>query len=331
VPSSWTSAPLWVDARTLAATMTVGAAAQHLGEALAAGLDPEGDGQRTRLAAPAGELLLMPSAVGGAVGVKVLTVRSSSQEHAQPVIQGVYALFDGESLQPTALLDGAALTELRTPATSVVALRSLAPPAVNRVALLGTGLQARAHARACADLFPGARLEVLGRRPERVDALVLELVERGADARPGQVEALPAADVVVCATGAATPLFAGHLVADHACVVAIGSHHPDRREVDSALMARSTVVVESRTSALREAGDVVIPVDEGVLDPDDLVPLSSLLTGGAAPDLGRPRLFKGTGMPWQDLVVARAVVDELTARSPDEEVPRPPVPSHPRA
>ena len=94
-------------------------------------------------------------------------------------------------------------------------------------------------------------------------------------------------------------------MADHACVVAIGSHEPAARETDDALAARATVVVESRDAALREAGDVVGAVEAGVLDPDGLVTLRELVAGAELP--AGPRLFKSTGMAWEDAVVAAAV------------------------
>jgi ornithine cyclodeaminase len=89
--------------------------------------------------------------------------------------------------------------------------------------------------------------------------------------------------------------------------VAIGSHEPDAREVDERLAARATVVVESRASALREAGDVIQAIEAGALAADALVPLAALVRRDARPAPGRPRLFKSTGMAWEDLVVAAAV------------------------
>ena len=94
---------------------------------------------------------------------------------------------------------------------------------------------------------------------------------------------------------------------DDATVVAIGSHEPGAREVDEPLVARATVVVESRASALREAGDVIAAIDAGALGAGDLHGLAELVRGEVAPAAGRPRLFKSTGMAWEDLVLARAV------------------------
>ena len=122
--------------------------------------------------------------------------------------------------------------------------------------------------------------------------------------------ALAAADVVVCATSAGGPLFDSALLRDDVVVAAVGSHQPDRRELDAALLARATVVVEDRATALREAGDVVMAIAEGALGSDDLVDLAALLAEGATPPEGAV-VFKGTGMAWQDLVVAAAVHDRL--------------------
>jgi ornithine cyclodeaminase len=130
----------------------------------------------------------------------------------------------------------------------------------------------------------------------------VELLGRDAADRDALVAA---ADVICCCTTAREPLFDGGLVAEHACVVAIGSHEPAARETDDALASRATVVVESRDSALREAGDVVGAVEAGALDPGELVTLRELVVGTELPP--GPRLFKSTGMAWEDTVVAAAV------------------------
>jgi ornithine cyclodeaminase/alanine dehydrogenase-like protein (mu-crystallin family) len=124
------------------------------------------------------------------------------------------------------------------------------------------------------------------------------------DGRVGSVADIGGADVVVCATTARTPLFDGATLPPAATVVAVGSHEPDAREVDDTTVAASTVVVETRSAALREAGDVVQAVAAGVLDPSTLVCLADVVRGTAAVEPGRPRLFKSVGMAWEDLVIA---------------------------
>lgn len=262
--------------------LSVGEAADALEAALAGGLDPDAGPPRSALPVGEGELLVMPAAAGGYAAVKLVTVGPH-----EPRIQGVCVLFDAGTLAPIALLDGIALTNVRTAAVSALAVRRLAAPDASRLLVFGRGPQARAHADAVATVRPIAEVELLGRDAADRDALVA------------------AADVICCCTTAREPLFDGGLVAEHACVVAIGSHEPAARETDDALASRATVVVESRDSALREAGDVVGAVEAGALDPHELVTLRELVAGAELPP--GPRLFKSTGMAWEDAVVAAAV------------------------
>jgi ornithine cyclodeaminase/alanine dehydrogenase-like protein (mu-crystallin family) len=281
------------------------------------GLDPERDGRRTRLATGAGELLLMPSTNARYTGAKLVTVAPGNPAAGLPLISGVYVLFDGPTLRPVAVLDGSALTALRTPATSALAVRHLVAPGSARLALFGTGVQAEGHVRALAAVLDRQHVDVVGRTPEHVERLVARIRATGLSASAATpADAIPHADVVARTTSATEPLFDGARLADHALVVAIGNHSPTVREVDATTVLRSWVVVESVTSALREAGEVVLPVAEGALRAQDLTPLADAVRGTAAVPLDRPRLFTGTGMPWQDLATAGAVLDAARALSP---------------
>jgi ornithine cyclodeaminase/alanine dehydrogenase-like protein (mu-crystallin family) len=261
----------FVDADAVA-RLGAAAAADALEAALRGGLDPEADPPRSALRAGDGELLVMPSATATHAAVKLVTVGG------EPRIQGVCVVFDAATLAPVALVDGVALTTLRTAAVSLVAARRLAPPGASRLVVLGRGPQARAHAGAL-----GLEATFLGRGDDR--APVAE------------------ADVVVCATTAREPLFEGALVRDEALVIAVGSHEPGARELDEQLMRHAAVVVESRASALREAGDVL----QAGLGAGDLTTLAELVAGAPLPP-GRPRVFKSTGMSWEDAVVAGALL-----------------------
>lgn len=114
-------------ADALAGLLTPAAAADALAAALHGGLDPEAGPQRTAVPVPGGELLLMPAAAGAYAGVKIAGVAPGNTARGLPRITGSYLLLDGPTLRPPALLDGAALTALRTPAVSALALRYLAP------------------------------------------------------------------------------------------------------------------------------------------------------------------------------------------------------------
>ncbi|MGH2781958.1 MAG: ornithine cyclodeaminase family protein [Thermoleophilaceae bacterium] len=274
----------FVSAEDVRARLDPAAAADALEAALEAGLDPEAEQPREQVALERGQLLVMPSAVGAHAAVKLVTIGGD------PRIQGVCVVFDAATLAPTAVVDGIALTNLRTAAVSALAVRHLAAPDARRLLVLGRGPQAHAHVEAMRAVRPIERVDMLGRERGDVSSLVAS------------------ADIVCCCTTAREPLFDGLLVADHATVVAIGSHEPGSRETDDALAVRATVVVESRAAALREAGDVIGAIAAGGVDEQELVTLADLVRGDAIADPARPRLFKSTGMAWEDAVVAGALV-----------------------
>ncbi|MGC0418107.1 ornithine cyclodeaminase family protein [Embleya sp. AB8] len=283
------------------------AAADAIERVLLDGLDPETVPARSIVPVPAGELLLMPAAGADHVGVKIAGVAPANPARGLPRITGTYLLLDGPTLRPLALLDGEALTSLRTPAVSAVAVRRLAVPDAAHLVLFGTGPQAYGHLDALLAARPLTRLTVVARRPEPAEALAAYARSLGLTATLGTPDAVVDADLVVCCTTARTPLFDGDLVPDRATVVAVGSHEPTAREVDTALVRRSAVYVEARTTAHREAGDLLIPLAEGAFaDRAAQTNLAELVRDKAAVPTDRPRFFKSVGMSWEDLAVAVA-------------------------
>jgi ornithine cyclodeaminase len=310
----------FLDADDVAALGYAGAVDAVLA-ALRSGLDPGLDVPRIPVDLVNGQFLLMPSQTPsevtsgvlpdgrGAAGVKVVTVAPGNPSRGLPRIQAVYLLFDADTLGLRAVLDGTALTTLRTPAVSVAAVLDRLPDRPLRLVVLGTGPQATGHAAAFAAVRRVHRTTYLARSPARTSLDAVQLGSSDAET------ALADADVVVCATSARDPLFDSSILRDDVIVVAVGSHEPDARELDESLLARATVVVEDVATALREAGDVVVAIDRGALAAGDLVTLRDHVAGtaetagatGRADTAVRPLVFKGVGMSWEDLVVAAAV------------------------
>jgi ornithine cyclodeaminase len=307
------------------AETSIRVAVDALEAALRDGLDPERETPRSRVATQAGELLVMPATRGGYTGCKLLTSTPDNARRGLPLIQGAFVLFEGPEQRPAALIDGTALTNLRTPAVSALAVRHLLPNPAGvplRLTVFGTGPQARAHVEAMLALYEISEVTLVGRDGPRRERLAARFDGRGVPVRvcdPGSCpEAVAEADLICCCTSASTPLFEGALVKTDAVVVAIGSHSPRSREVDDTLVARSRIVVESLASTRLEAGDIVIPLSAGVVGAEDLYPLRDVVTGRTRLPAGGPRLFKGTGMPWQDLVVGVEIYrTHLARRSPD--------------
>ncbi|AZA08670.1 ornithine cyclodeaminase family protein [Corynebacterium pseudopelargi] len=285
------------------ATISPARALSLLTSALKSGVEPAEDPARSITAVPAGQILSMPASIPGWAGAKIIGLAPGNTD--LPRIDGTYVLFDGQTLQLQAMIDGVALTNIRTPAVSALAAsKLLAPGAVDKLVVFGTGPQGVGHARALADLREVRECVLLGRDAQKAQAAVEELAQMGIQARVGEVSDIRDADVIVCATSAGSALFEAADVRDDVCVLAIGSHETDRREVPAELMGRSLVVVEDVTTALREAGDVVMAIEDGALAESELRTLKDLVLGEVEVDYTKPRVFKGTGMSWEDLAVA---------------------------
>jgi ornithine cyclodeaminase len=322
VPHPTPAQPRWVDATAVRRALSPDRARRLLRQALVDGLDPAVDPPRQALGTDAGQLLVMPSASRTAAGVKVLSVAPGNGARGLERIQAVYVLMDGETLTPSALLDGAAITSLRTPAVSAVAVDALSAPEVESVVIFGSGPQALGHAEALLAIRRPSSVTVVGRRRDAARATAQRLSGLGTGTHLGtraltaddhEVEqAVREAQVVVTATSSATPVLEDAWVTDGTCVVAIGSHEAHRRELPGRLLGRSLVVVEDVATARREAGDVILAAAQGHLAWGDVRDLRDVVLGRVERVTDRPTVFKSVGMAWQDLVVA-----EHAARSRD--------------
>jgi len=265
----------------------------------------------------AGQLLLMPAQSAERVGVKIAAVAPNNPKHGLDRIQGVYVLMDADTLVPVALLDGVALTNLRTPAVSAVATARLATPETEELVVFGAGPQAWGHVLAMQAVRPMLRrVRVVGRSPGRVEALLARIHALGLEAAAAGPEAVADADIICTCTSATEPLFDGALLPAHAQVVAVGSHLPNVREVDISTVRRAQVVVEERGAALREAGDLVLAMEDPAIDKDHIRADLRELVGGCELDPYALTLFKSVGMAWEDLAVAALAHERFRVRQP---------------
>ncbi|SMY03759.1 ornithine cyclodeaminase [Brevibacterium aurantiacum] len=301
-----------LDAEAVFAALTPSEAVASLREALAGDFDPADDIPRTISDISAGNMIFMPSEIGDWVGVKLAGVSVGNPERGLPRIMAQYLMYNSATLELRTVIDGAALTTLRTPAVSLAAIE----PALNRftqpvnVVIFGAGPQGTGHADTLADVLTVELADVtfVVRSPDQVTA---DVRDRGKvlQAQTAEVEAaLRAADIVVTATTSSEPLFSADLVKPGAVVMACGSHDPHSRELPAELFTSALVIVEDLSTVLRECGDVVLAISDGALNADSLVTMKQFSNGEVSADASQTVIFKGSGMSWEDLAVATKLV-----------------------
>ncbi len=266
-------------------------------------------------------LLLMPSALpeARALGTKLVTVYGSNRERGLPTLHAVYLLLDVETGAPLALMEGGFLTGIRTGAASALAARFLARPDSRRMACFGAGVQAGFQLRCLAAVLPLERVVVVGRTPERAqafaDAMAKELGVPVAPA-PSAREAVSQADLVTCATTSHTPVFDAKDLRPGTHVDAVGAFRPETREVDTETVKRARVVVDTYAGAQAEAGDLLIPIQEGAITWAHMAAeLAELVTGAKPGRTSRQEitLFKSVGFTLEDVATARLAYDRALA------------------
>lgn len=293
-----------INAEEVAQRVSMLDAARALQEALQT-FDPADALQRRIDHVAHGQLLLMPAEVGRYAGQKFATVAPSNPERGLERIQAVYILLDAETLSPVALMDGTELTSIRTPAVSASIIDYLAVPDAREMVVFGTGPQGVRHVEAMLAVRSELeRISIVGRDQAKAQAAADAASAYGVPVTVGTGSEVATADIIVTATTAGAPLFDDSLITGAPAIAAMGSHEADRRELPGALVARSQTFIESVEVALRECGDVAMPIEEGLITVDDLVPMIDLARGTVEPDFSRPRVVKTAGMGWQDLVVA---------------------------
>ena len=255
---------------------------------------------------------LMPaySSAIKAAGAKLITVFPGNHGTALDSHQGAVLLFDGSDGRLLAMMDAASITAIRTAAVSAVATKLLATAHAKTLAILGSGVQARTHVAAMLAVRPFSTVRVWSRSADRARALVDSLGgDAGASMRVAATaqDAVSGADVICTVTASREPVLRGAWLSPGAHVNAVGASIPAARELDSDAVRRGRVFVDRRESALAEAGDILIPLREGVIADNHIVAeIGAILTGSAEGrrDAKEITLFKSLGLAIEDLVCA---------------------------
>jgi ornithine cyclodeaminase/alanine dehydrogenase-like protein (mu-crystallin family) len=224
-------------------------------------------------------------------------------------------LADAETGTPLAILDGSALTALRTGAVSGVASDVLARPAASTAAIFGAGIQARAQLEAIAAVRPLREARVYDSDAGAAAAFARDMAAKLAIdvlAVPEAGAALKGADIVCTATTSRSPLFEDRDVAGGTHINAVGVHQPERAEIPPETVRRSRVIVDQREAALEEAGDLLQPLAAGLIGREKLeTELGDILLGRIPGRVSTDEitLFKSVGLAVQDLYAASRAYD----------------------
>lgn len=273
-----------------------------------------------RASGAASTLLLMPAwtdfrvagVVDGHIGVKVVTVSPDNNALGKPAVAGLYLLLDGRTGEPQAMIDGPRLTQWRTACASALAATYLAREDASRLLVVGAGALAPFLARAHAAVRPIESVAVWNRTPANAEKVAEGLRADGivAEAVGDLDAAVGLADIVSCATISSEPLISGRSLRPGTHLDLVGGFTPAMREADDEAIRRARVYVDTRAGATSEAGDIVQPLNSGVLAADGIVAdLHELARGrkSGRGSAGEITLFKSVGAALEDLAAGIAV------------------------
>ena len=269
-----------------------------------------------------GATLVMPAAAETGdpplLVVKVVSVFPENARHGMRAIHGTLIAIDADTGVPQALMDGGSLTAIRTAATCGLATDFLARPDSSVLAVFGSGVHARTQVQAMRAVRSISEVRIFNPNAGSARAMADELAASAAPsiavrAVSSPAEALDSADVACMATTSRVPVFDDSDLPDGIHLNAIGSFKPGEREVPGATVNRARIVVDDRAAALEEAGDLLIPISEGLIGPSHIhCDLGSLVLGRsegrAASD--QVTFFKSVGLAAQDVAAAQAVLSE---------------------
>lgn len=266
---------------------------------------------------------MMPGALDepACYGIKLVSLFPDNPKSGRSSHQGAMVLFEPRHGAAVGMMNAGLLTALRTAAASAVATRALARPQASRLAIIGTGEQARHHLDAMLAVRPVTELSVAGRRAEAAAAFAASAAERhpGLQATAGTdvAAAVREADIVCAVTAAAEPVLCGDWIAPGTHVNAVGASIPAKREIDEALVVKARLFADYRPSLFAQAGEVIGALERGAIGKDHVAgEIGEVLAGQVAGRRSETEitLYRSLGIAAQDLACAAHCLEAARAR-----------------
>jgi thiomorpholine-carboxylate dehydrogenase len=242
---------------------------------------------------------VMPAVAHEAMGAKLVSFYPGNEGTGTATHHAMIVLFRPDTGEPLAVMDGRLITEMRTAAVSAAVTKYLAAPEAHVLALLGSGVQARAHLQALSMVRHFDEIRIWSRTPAHAERFA---EQHNAKTMP-VADAVRGADVIVTATNALRPILDGDWLAPGSHVNAVGSPRPDWRELDDRVMA-NTLVVDSREAVLKESGDVILSGAEIYAEAGEI------FAGTKAAPSSETTVFKSVGLAIEDIAAAKLVYDK---------------------
>ena len=265
-----------------------------------------------------GVTLFMPGylAADDQMAVKVVSVFNDNPARGLPLIHALVVVVDATTGAPTAVMDGTYLTALRTGAASGAATDLLARQDAHTAAIFGAGVQGRTQLEAVCAVRPIQETWIYDLSPERAAAYAAEMSQRLS--LPVRVAATPTeavrqADVICTATTSSSPVFQDRNVQPGTHINAVGAYTPQMQEIPPETVLRAKVVIDHHESSMAEAGDLLIPLGQGLMTKDHIYAELGEIAAGTKPGRTSPEevtLFKSVGVAVQDVASASAVLAE---------------------
>jgi len=262
------------------------------------------------------------------MGIKIVSGVPGNVNRELPVNIGIIILFDDLTGEPLLVMEGGSITDMRTGALTGVACKYLAKPNSSTMSIIGTGAQAWTQVLAVSEVFDLNQIRVYSRNAQRVSKFAQSLkgILPNVNIVPtsSAKEAVQNTDIVVCATTSTTPVISRNWLSPGTCVCSIGANSPQGREVDGETVKDASIIVaDYRKAVLSSAGDIIIPINEGLIKNEQIIDLGELVMGKKKGRKTHEELtfFRSVGFAGVDICCAKLILDKVKKLDIGVEVP----------